>query len=174
LLGGIALSLRTRSFLLPALALLVVFISALVSARPAAAASCWQRVLADWKDGHIDGTYSPRCLRAAIVNMPEDVKIYGSAEEEITRLLNRAQAERLVTRQIAASTGKAEPSAGSRSLEGRKAKTAQAPARHVAAALKPPADPAGHGLSYRTLLLILAATSAAAVLAFAFAGSLRG
>ena len=118
---------RIRSLLVP-LALVVVSVSALLaSARPAAAATCWQRVLSDWKDGHIDGKYSPSCLRAAIVNMPEDIRIYGNAEDDITRLLNSLQASRVAARQKAASTvagamttttstSKGEPAAGSRRL----------------------------------------------------------
>ena len=176
-----ALSLRIRSFLVPALVLAVVSVSALASARPAAAAACWQRVLSDWKDGRIDGTYSARCLRAAIVNMPEDLKIYGSAEEDITRVLNGLQAKHLAARQVAAATrpaattttsGEAAPSSGSRSLAGRKPETRPKPAHREATA--PEQHASGGGFPYRTLLLILAAVSAASVVALASARGLRG
>jgi lysozyme family protein len=185
------LSLPIRSLLLP-LALVVVSVSALVSARPADAATCWQRVLSDWKDGRIDGTYSSSCLRAAIVNMPEDLKIYGDAVDDITRLLN-SQASRLAAKQAAPSTRRATPtttrtststttttktsrpaaSSGARSLEGRKHKrTAPAQARRVAAA--PEQDVSAGGFPYRTLLLILAAASAVSVLGLASVRGLRG
>lgn len=161
------MSLSIRSLLLPLAALLVVTVPALASAQPADGTTCWQRVLTDWKDGRIDGTYSSSCLRAAIVHMPEDLKIYGDAEDDITRLLN-AQAGR-----VAASTP-AGPSAsgGSRSLEGRKAKTRPAQVRRVAAA--PEQDASGGGFPYRTLLLILAAASALSVLGVASVRGRRG
>lgn len=184
MVGGIALSLRSRSLLVP-LVLAVGSVPALASAGPASAATCWQRVLSDWRDGHIDGTYSPSCLRAAIVNMPEDLKIYGNAEDDITRLLNRIQASRLAARQKPVSTHPATtttsspskataPSGGSRSLAGRKDKTHQTQVHRVAAAPKPEASAGGNGLPFRTLLLILAAVSAVSVLAFASARGLRG
>ena len=183
MVGGIALSLRSRSLLVP-LVLAVVSVPALASAGPATAATCWQRVLSDWRDGHIDGTYSPSCLRAAIVNMPEDLKIYGNAEDDITRLLNRIQANRLAARQRAVSTRPATttsspskataPSSGSRSLAGRKDKTRQTQVHRVVAAPKQQASAGGNGLPFRTLLLVLAAVSAVSVLAFASARGLRG
>lgn len=153
---------------------------ALASAQPADAATCWQRVLSDWKDGHIGGTYSPSCLRAAIVHMPEDLKTYGDAEDDITRLLN-AQARRLAVRDSARPRGSTSTtpmsttpaaSSGSRSLEGRKAKTRPAPVRRVAAA--PERNASGGGFPYRTLLLILAAASAVSVLGVASVRGLRG
>ncbi len=184
--GGIALSPRIRSFLVPALALLAVSVSALISARPAAAATCWQRVLSDWKDGRIDGTYSASCLRAAIGNMPEDLKIYGSAEDDIRRLLNGIQARSLAARHAPASpspaakasteasTSKAEATsaAGSRSLAGREAKPKRQPAQRVAAAAKAHAEPAG-GLPLRTLLLIVSAVTAVSVFGLASVRGLR-
>ena len=177
------MSLPIRSLLLP-LALVVVSVSALASARPADAATCWQRVLSDWRDGRLDGTYSPSCLRAAIVNMPEDLKIYGDAVDDITRLLN-SQASRLAAKQGAPSTRTTTPttttatkpsrpaaSSGARSLEGRKHKrTAPAQARRVAAA--PEQDASAGGFPYRTLLLILAAASAVSVLGLVSVRGLR-
>jgi hypothetical protein len=167
------LSLRLRSVLLPTLALVFLSGLALASARPASAAACWQRVLEDWKDGRIDGTYSAPCLRAAIVNMPEDLKIYGSAEDDITRALNGMQARRLAsTPHTSSSTSKAAPAAGSRSLSGRKAKPKREPAQRVAAASNEQAG--GGGFPIRTLLLILAAVSAVSVLGTATVRGLRG
>jgi hypothetical protein len=165
------LSLRLRSVLLPTLALVLLSGLALASARPASAAACWQRVLNDWKDGRIDGTYTAPCLRAAIVNMPEDLKIYGSAEDDITRVLNGMQARRLAsTPHTSTSTSKAGAAAGSRSLSGRKAKPKREPAQRVAAA---PKQQAGGGFPIRTLLLILAAASAVSVLGAATVRGLR-
>jgi hypothetical protein len=164
--GGIALSLPIRSLLLP-LALVVVSVSALASARPVDAATCWQRVLSDWKDGRLDGTYSPSCLRAAIVNMPEDLKIYGDAVDDITQLLN-SQASRVAARQSTKPAG----SRGARSLEGRKNKrTSPTRVRRVAAA--PDQNASAGGFPFRTLLLILAAASAVSVLGVASVRGLR-
>jgi hypothetical protein len=89
----------------------VVAVAALVTAPHASAATCWQRVIDDWRDGRISGTYSPGCLRAAMRNLPEDLRVYGSAEEDITRVLTRvvdARAHRVLaataTRTSAATT----------------------------------------------------------------------
>src|SRR5205823_9878530 len=49
--------------------------------------SCGTRVLEDWNDGRIDGVYPVRCYRLALANMPEDVRIYSTAESDIKRAL---------------------------------------------------------------------------------------
>jgi hypothetical protein len=176
------LTLRLRSLVAPALVLAFVSISALGLSRPAAAATCWQRVISDWRDGHIDGTYSPSCLKAALQNMPEDIRIYGSAEEDITRLLNATQARELAAAsspsRTAASSARATttqatssaPAAGSRSLSGRKPKAKPAPVTRVAA----PAETHGSaGLGYETLLLLLAVAVAVGVVLLASARHYR-
>jgi hypothetical protein len=48
---------------------------------------CASRLLADWRDGRIDGTYSVACYRTALAHLPEDVRIYSSAESDIKRAL---------------------------------------------------------------------------------------
>jgi kynureninase len=68
----------------------VVAAASLVAAPRASAATCWQRVIDDWRDGRIQGSYTPACLRAALRNLPEDLRVYGSAEEDITRALTHA------------------------------------------------------------------------------------
>jgi hypothetical protein len=68
----------------------VVAVAALLAAPDARAATCWERVITDWRDGRITGTYSSACLRTALKNLPEDLRVYGSAEEDITRALARA------------------------------------------------------------------------------------
>jgi len=52
-----------------------------------AAQSCGSRLLADWRDGRIDGTYPVACYRQALANLPEDVRVYSSAQADITRAL---------------------------------------------------------------------------------------
>jgi hypothetical protein len=60
----------------------------LAVAEPASArADCGTRLLRDWSDGRIDGVYPVRCYRLALANMPEDVRIYSSAQSDIKRAL---------------------------------------------------------------------------------------
>ena len=54
--------------------------------------SCSSALLQDWRDGRIDGTYSVACYRTALAQLPEDLRIYSSAESDIKRaLLARSQ-----------------------------------------------------------------------------------
>jgi hypothetical protein len=47
----------------------------------------------DWRDGRFDGTYSVACYQTALAQLPEDLRIYSSAESDIQRaLLARSQA----------------------------------------------------------------------------------
>src|SRR2546423_2179346 len=88
-----------------------VGLAALVFAGSAGAAqSCASRVLADWRDGRIDLTYPVSCYRQALAHLPEDVRVYSSAQTDITRALQ----SRLRTRslQAATSTGNKRDHAG--------------------------------------------------------------
>jgi hypothetical protein len=79
-----------RRLLLTALAAAVVSVLAVAASPSVAHASepCWQRVIDDWtKDGKIDGHYSPRCLRQAIKNTPEDLRDYSSIDDDIQAAL---------------------------------------------------------------------------------------
>jgi hypothetical protein len=51
----------------------------------------------DWSDGAISNLYPISCYRQALQNMPEDVRLYSNASDEI----NRALAGRAVSRSIA-------------------------------------------------------------------------
>ena len=54
---------------------------------------CVSTLLNDWRDGRIDGTYSVECYQTALAQLPEDLRIYSSAETDIQRaLLARSQA----------------------------------------------------------------------------------
>jgi hypothetical protein len=53
----------------------------------AAKPSCASRLLADWKDGRIDQTYPVACYRQALADLPEDVRVYSTAQTDITRAL---------------------------------------------------------------------------------------
>jgi hypothetical protein len=54
---------------------------------PGAERACGQAVLADWADGRIDKTYPDPCYEAAIDVMPEDLRAYTTAKDDISRAL---------------------------------------------------------------------------------------
>jgi hypothetical protein len=53
----------------------------------AASTNCSSRLLTDWRDGRLDTTYPVGCYREALKSLPEDVRVYSSAPEDITRAL---------------------------------------------------------------------------------------
>jgi hypothetical protein len=56
-----------------------------------AAPTCAERVVADWSDdGLIAGTYEIACYRDALHILPEDVLIYSSALDDISRAMREA------------------------------------------------------------------------------------
>jgi hypothetical protein len=72
------------------LLLVVVATAGLALLAPAGASGatpCWKRLINDWYDGRIDQPYPVQCYRQAIKNLPEDVKAYSSAREDIRRAL---------------------------------------------------------------------------------------
>jgi hypothetical protein len=76
---------QPRRLVLTALvaALCVVAVPSVASAAP-----CWHRVIADWtKDGVINGHYSPKCLRKAYRNTPEDLRDYSGILDDINAAL---------------------------------------------------------------------------------------
>jgi hypothetical protein len=103
---------RLAPLLIPA-ALAIVVTALLARPAPAFAAGCADRVIADWRDGRLDGTYSRACLRAALRSLPEDLRIYGSAEEDITLALNAETPS--ARRRLAAATRTTPPKVTSRS-----------------------------------------------------------
>ena len=57
-------------------------------AAPASAAPlCADAVMNDWLDGRIDKRYPPRCYGAALDSLPEDVRAYSTASDDISRAL---------------------------------------------------------------------------------------
>jgi hypothetical protein len=44
-------------------------------------------VVTDWSDGRIDGTYPVHCYHEALQRLPEDVRLYSSAEDDIRHAL---------------------------------------------------------------------------------------
>jgi hypothetical protein len=51
--------------------------------------SCESRLLRDWGDGRIDGTYPLACYRAALKSLPADLKVYSSAPDDIRQALSQ-------------------------------------------------------------------------------------
>ena len=82
----------TRRGLRPLLALAALLGALVLSGTGQAKPSCASALLQDWRDGRIDGTYSVACYRTALAQLPEDLRIYSSAESDIKRaLLARSQ-----------------------------------------------------------------------------------
>jgi len=76
----------------PLLALAALLSALVFSGTGQAKPSCVAAVLNDWRDGRIDGIYSVGCYQAALAQLPEDLRIYSSAESDIKRaLLARSQ-----------------------------------------------------------------------------------
>jgi hypothetical protein len=65
---------------------LLALVSTLVTVSPASSQpTCGASVLADWEDGRIDGVYPVACYREALKSLPEDVRVYTSAADDIAR-----------------------------------------------------------------------------------------
>ena len=62
------------------------------SAQSQGAPGCSDAILDDWTDGHIDRVYDAECYLAAIDALPEDVRAYSSAEDDISRALQSLRA----------------------------------------------------------------------------------
>jgi len=84
-----------------------------------AEAPCGEAVLRDWADGSIDDVYPADCYHAAIDALPEDVRTYTSAVDDITRASQStggAEAEtpsgRVDRRLSVAPVDRAEPATG--------------------------------------------------------------
>ena len=81
---------------------------ALAPATASAKEECWETLVADWSDGAISNLYPISCYRQALKNMPEDVRLYSSASDDI----NRALSGRVVGRSLAGSSaGASQPPA---------------------------------------------------------------
>ena len=80
------------------LALLAAF--AIAPSTASAKEECWRTLVDDWSDGAISNLYPINCYRQALANMPEDVRLYSSASDDINRALNG----RVATRGLAGSS----------------------------------------------------------------------
>ena len=86
--------------------ILVLVGVALLAASPAQAAPCGDAVVRDWADGAITGRYAPSCYGDALEALPEDVRAYSTAEEDIATALRARIRE---TRGRAQSGGRTPP-----------------------------------------------------------------
>ncbi len=78
------------------LAVIVLALLALPAASAAAPTPCWKSVITDWShDQHVDGRYSPACIRQAMQNAPTDLKIYSTLEDDLQAALQKRSARRL-------------------------------------------------------------------------------
>ena len=70
--------------------LFVVLASVTVSAA-SAGSGCAQQIIEDWSDnGTIDGSYPTVCYQQAIAALPEDLRSYSSAADDISQSLQEA------------------------------------------------------------------------------------
>src|SRR5947208_13640553 len=85
----VRLDVPARSLLLvpAAAAAIVAGASALAPAPARATSSCAAAVLDDWHNGRLGSTYAPACYREALRTLPEDIRIYSTAESDINRAL---------------------------------------------------------------------------------------
>jgi hypothetical protein len=67
--------------------MLIGFGTLWIGAGLAGAGTCGDRVVADWIDGRIEGVYPLRCYGEAVDGLPEDVRVYSSAVDDISRAL---------------------------------------------------------------------------------------
>jgi hypothetical protein len=85
------------AFLRRTVPLCCALLAALASAgAPSATAAtpCGEAVILDWSDGTLDRVYSVACYRDALARLPEDLRAYSTAPEDIERaLLEQARAD---------------------------------------------------------------------------------
>jgi hypothetical protein len=137
-------------------ALVATVLGALAYA-PAAPAqtACWERVLDAWSGSTLGPAYPPSCYRAALVKMPDDVRDYSSASDDIERALLAAIKNGRPRRQTA----------GVRHL---------AAADPASQALRPTPPPAGRPLVLPLPFALLGGCCVAAFTALAFAARRAG
>src|SRR5438270_13490771 len=58
------------------------------------AAGCGAAVINAWHNARLDASYAPACYRQALQELPEDIRIYSSAEDDINRALTASLAKR--------------------------------------------------------------------------------
>lgn len=73
------------------IAVLVVVLASFIINAATAGSGCAQQIIEDWSDnGTIDGAYPTDCYQQAIAALPEDLRSYSSAADDINRALQQA------------------------------------------------------------------------------------
>lgn len=110
-----------------------------------AATPCGEAVILDWSDGTLDRVYSAACYRDALARLPEDLRAYSTAPEDIERALLEAARDDAPAETPAAESGEAP-----RSLAGptRTPTTTEEEAAPAPAETQPPgSDPSGDAVA---------------------------
>jgi hypothetical protein len=71
-----------------------VLLALLLPGQAAAGTPCWKKVLNDWSKGRAIGAYPLHCYRDAIRNLPEDLRDYSSAADDIAAAMQAQIAKR--------------------------------------------------------------------------------
>ena len=87
---------RRPTTLIPLLIALAagLFLAALLAGSAAAGTPCWKQVLNDWSNSRPIGHYRIHCYRDAIRNLPEDLRDYSSAADDIQAAMQAEIAKR--------------------------------------------------------------------------------
>ena len=87
---------RPAVALIPILAALAagLLVALFTPGQAAAATPCWKKVLNDWSNGRAIGSYPLHCYRDAIRHLPEDLRDYSSAADDINAALQAQIAKR--------------------------------------------------------------------------------
>lgn len=85
---------------------------ALPATARAAAPSCGQVIISDARDGRVDRDYPITCYRLALETLPEDVRVYGTAEGDIQRALMGAVSRSVSLTEPPVSSGPTRSTAG--------------------------------------------------------------
>lgn len=91
---------------LATIAFLAAAFAAALPSPASAAPLCADAVMNDWLDGRIDRRYPPRCYGDALAALPEDVRAYSTAVDDISRAL-RARVRELRSRSAGDERGSA-------------------------------------------------------------------
>src|SRR5213080_2983181 len=87
---------RPAVALIPILAALAagLLVVLFLPGQAAASTPCWKKVLNDWSNGRTIGSYPLHCYRDAIRHLPEDLRDYSSASDDITAAMQAQIAKR--------------------------------------------------------------------------------
>jgi hypothetical protein len=94
------MTVKLRRWLVASLGAAILVVAAVAALRatqkadargaPAAVSpTCSSRLLTDWSDGSLDGTYPIRCYRDTLKSLPADLRIYSSAPDDIAQALSK-------------------------------------------------------------------------------------